>query len=237
MAVRWQKNAISALQHASSATTQKTAEPAQTGRAEPFQGNLFTMEVILMVTALPRGRPVCLAALVTAALMTASACGSGATRTGTSAKPSAPASPAATSHPPARGATGMALAAYTGMWAEMQAAGVTADWKDPRLAQYASGAALRTLVAGLRAAHRKGIVIKGTIATHPRVVSAAPADHPRRVRLADCLDDTHWLNYVAATGKLQNDVPGGHHLTQAVVIGAGGQWKVTRLVVRQVGTC
>ena len=115
-----------------------------------------------------------------------------------------------------------ALAAYTGMWQQMQAAGVTADWKDPRLADYASGQALRTLVTGLRNARDQGIVIKGTIVTHPRVVSVTPAASPDWVLVSDCLDDTHWLNYVAATGRLQNNVPGGHRLTQAAVTGRAG---------------
>ena len=57
----------------------------------------------------------------------------------------------------------------------MQAAGVTADWKDPRLARYASGEALHTLVTGLDDARKQGIAIKGTIVTHPHAVSVTPA--------------------------------------------------------------
>ena len=50
------------------------------------------------------------------------------------------------------------------------------------------------------------------------MISITPASSgPNRYR--DCIDDTHWLNYVAATGKLQNNVPGGHRLTEAIVTG------------------
>lgn len=125
------------------------------------------------------------------------------------------------------------MAAYRGLWAEMQRAGVTADWQDPRLGTYASGAALHTLVGGLFSSHKQGIVIKGTIGTDPQVVSASSA----RVLVTDCLNDSHWLNYVAATGKVQNDAPGGRHLTEAVVTPSLGRWRVSQLAVRQVGTC
>jgi hypothetical protein len=126
-----------------------------------------------------------------------------------------------------------AVAAYRGMWAEMQRAGVTADWQDPRLGTYASGAALRTLMSGLYKDHQQGIVIRGTIRMDPQVVSASTT----RVLLTDCLDASHWLNYIAATGKLQNSIPGGRHLTEAVVTEASGRWTVSQLAVRQVGTC
>ena len=189
----------------------------------------------LAAAAQARGpRPAGVLATVIATLLLICGCtASRAPGPGTPGTARAPASPAS----PAQAAARAALAAYTGMWQQMQAAGVTADWKDPRLAGYASGQALRTLVTGLRNARDQGIVIKGTIVTHPRVVSVTPAASPDRVLVSDCLDDTHWLNYVAATGRLQNNVPGGHHLTQAVVTGRAGRWTVSQLVVQGPGTC
>jgi hypothetical protein len=137
----------------------------------------------------------------------------------------------------AQAAAGSALAAYDGMWKEMQAAGLTADWKDPKLALYASGSALATLVSGLRSASNAGVVIKGTLLIHPQVVSEQPSANPDTVVIHDCTDDSHWLNYIAATGKLQNNVPGGHHLAEAVVTEQSGGWTVSQLVVHGVGTC
>lgn len=119
----------------------------------------------------------------------------------------------------------------------MQAAGVTANWKDPKLALYASGSALATLVNGLHNDHNAGLVIKGTLVIHPQVISEQPADNPDTVVIRDCTDDSHWLNYVAATGKLQNNVPGGHRLTEAIVTQAGGRWIVSQLAVHAEGTC
>jgi len=189
----------------------------------------------LAAAAQARGpRPAGVLAAVIAALLLI--CGSTASRApgpGTPGTARALASPAS----PAQAAARAALAAYTGMWQQMQAAGVTVDWKDPRLAAYASGQALSTLVTGLHDARDQGIVIKGTIVTHPRVVSVTPTASPDRVLVSDCLDDTRWLNYVAATGRLQNNVPGGHHLTQAVVTGRAARWTVSQLVVQGPGTC
>jgi hypothetical protein len=191
---------------------------------------------VIFLVALPgqARRGWLLLAVVTGALLAACGCSAG-----TSGAPHQADSPTASASPasPAQAAARAALAAYTGMWQQMQAAGVTADWKDARLAAYASGQALRTLVTGLRNARDQGIVIKGTIVTHPRVVSVSPAASPDRVLVSDCVDDTHWVNYVAATGRLQNNVPGGHHLTQAVVTGRAGRWTVSQLAVEGPGTC
>jgi len=130
-----------------------------------------------------------------------------------------------------------ALAAYDGMWKEMQAAGLTANWKDPKLALYASGSALATLISGLHNAHNAGLVIRGALVIHPQVTSERPAATPDTVVIRDCTDDSHWLNYVAATGRLQNNVPGGHRLTEAIVTLAGGHWMVSQLAVHAEGTC
>jgi hypothetical protein len=194
-----------------------------------------------LLSALPgQARRAGLLAVVTGTLLAACASGTG-TATGTpsqtapaTASPvSTPASPAT----PAQAAGRLALAAYTGMWREMQSAGVTADWRDPRLASYASGEALQILVRGLRSDRRQGLVVKGMLVIHPHVISRKPAGDPDQVVIRDCSDDSHWLNYVAATGKLQNAVPGGHRLVEALVTRAAGRWTVSRLVVHAEGTC
>jgi hypothetical protein len=174
-----------------------------------------------------------------AAVALLAACGSGAGpgpgKPGRTAP--ATASPVKTSASRASAAQAAALAAYTGMWKEMQAAAVTADWTAPRLASYASGEALQILVSGLRSDHRQGLVVKGTLVMHPKVISQKPSGNPDQVVIRDCSDDSHWLNYVAATGKLQNNVPGGHRLAEALVTRAAGRWTVSRLVVHAEGTC
>jgi hypothetical protein len=182
------------------------------------------------------GRPV-LAAAATGALLLACGCSAS---TGHADKPTPRASSSAVAHPSltaAQAAARSALAAYDGMWKEMEAAGLTANWKDPGLAKYASGTALNTLVMGLHNAHNAGLVIKGTLVIHPQAISEQPASDPDQVVIRDCIDDSHWLNYYAATGKLQNNVPGGHRLTEAIVTQVAGQWTVSQLAVHAEGTC
>lgn len=185
------------------------------------------------------GRPVLVAAAAGALVLVGGCSASG----GHADKP-ASSSPRASSSPSphrsltaAQAAAQSALAAYDGMWKVMQAAGLTANWKDPKLALYASGSALATLVNGLHNDHDAGLIIKGILVIHPQVISEQPAANPDQVVIRDCTDDSHWLNYVAATGKLQNNVPGGHRLTEAIVTQAGGQWTVSQLAVHAEGTC
>ena len=180
------------------------------------------------------GRPV-LAAAAAGALLLAGGCSASS---GHADKPaSSPHASSSASPTAAQAAARSALAAYDGMWKEMQVAGVTANWQDPGLAKYASGTALNTLVTGLHNDHNAGLVIKGTLVIHPQVISEQPAANPVQVVIRDCTDDSHWLNYVAATGKLQNNIPGGHRLAEAIVTLAGGQWTVSQLAVHAEGTC
>jgi hypothetical protein len=129
-----------------------------------------------------------------------------------------------------------ALAAYRAMWADMEAAGVTADTNSPRLHDHASGAALRLLKFGLSKERNKGVVVKGKLILSPEVISATPSRHPDRVEISDCSDSTHWLLY-KPDGDLQNNVPGGHYVTTATAQLNDGQWMVTQLHLGEIGSC
>ena len=190
------------------------------------------------MSALPgHARRAGLLAALTGTLLAACGCSAGTPARAPGRTASVTAGTVVASASPSSPAQAAALAAYTGMWKEMQAAAVTADWTDPRLATYASGEALQILVRGLRSDHTQGLVVKGTLVIHPKVISQKPPSNPGQVVIRDCSDDSHWLNYVAATGKLQNNVPGGHRLVEALVTTAAGQWTVSRLVVHAEGTC
>jgi hypothetical protein len=123
------------------------------------------------------------------------------------------------------------------MWADMASAARTADYRSPRLERHAAGDALSQLSRGLYANKQHGIVAKGDPVTNPTVTSVTPSTSPTSVAISDCLDSTHWLNYVAATGELQNDTPGARHATTATVALNNGSWKVTELAVGQDGSC
>lgn len=129
-----------------------------------------------------------------------------------------------------------ALAAYRGMWADVIQAALTPDAEAPHLADHASDGALRLLQFGLERQRQEGVVTKGQPLFDPQVVSAQPAGQPTKYTLRDCVDDTHWLQYLKS-GALKNDVPGGHRLNDATVELKNGVWKVTHLYVHQIGTC
>jgi hypothetical protein len=138
---------------------------------------------------------------------------------------------------PATRAREEAVTAYNAMWADMASAARTADYQSPRLERHAAGDALSQLSRGLYANKQHGIVAKGNPVTNPTVTSVTPSTNPTSVAIIDCFDSTHWLNYVAATGELQNDTPGARHATTATVVLKDGSWKVTDLAVAQDGSC
>ena len=165
----------------------------------------------------------------------ASSSSTGATPAG-STGPSESTSAITSSSPTFASVETRALATYRAMWADMVTAGRTADYESPLLAKHAASQALQLLVSGLYEAHKKNVVIKGEPALNPRVTALTPADNPAAATIADCFDDSHWLNY-KPNGQLQDDVPGGKHNTTATVGNLDGTWKVTRLQVQGVGTC
>ena len=138
----------------------------------------------------------------------------------------------AASASPADGPTAEAVAAYRAMWQDMTAASTTADVQSPRLADHADGGALTLLRFGLTRLQREKVVAKGAPKVDPWVVSA----DAHSVKLQDCLDDTHWLQYTES-GALKNDRPGGHNKTDATVTYENGAWKVTDLYLYGSGTC
>ena len=91
---------------------------------------------------------------------------------------------------------------------------------------------------GLYADHYNGLVTKGEPKNDPHVDSLEPTDAPTEATIADCGDSTEWLKYVVATGKLVDDVPGGHQRIAATVAKQpDGVWKVASFTVNGVGSC
>jgi len=175
-------------------------------------------------------------ALAAAAALSAltAACSSGGTAmpqvTASSARPSpAAASVSPTPSTPAQ----QALAAYTAMWADVQTLSATSNYTDPRLGAHLDSQAYMTVSENMSVNKANGIIGLGAPVLHAHVVTSTATT----VTLADCMDDTHWLEYYAATHKLVDNVPGGHRYTTATVTDENGTWKVTALDTRQDGSC
>jgi hypothetical protein len=154
------------------------------------------------------------------------ACGSGSSPT------AAPTTPA----PSPVGAGAKVLAAYQSMWSDLVTAAQTSDYQSPLLPQHATGAALTLLVQGLARDQLNGIVTRGKSVHHPEVTSLTPAGSPTQATVADCFDDTHWLEYTTA-GALAKNTPGGRRATTAHLLEKSGAWKVSDITIQATGTC
>jgi hypothetical protein len=178
-----------------------------------------------------------LAVVLVAGCTTSSGSGSGAPGASGSSVSSTAGTPSTSPSASATDPRELALAAYRGMWEDMATAAETSDYQSPLLGRHASGDALVQIKQSLYADKKAGLVTKGRPVLSPRVQSLTSEGGLTRVAVADCADDTHWLKYVAATGKLQDDEPGGKHAVTAQVVGKSGSWVVVQFLVRPVGTC
>lgn len=125
-----------------------------------------------------------------------------------------------------------ALAAYRAMWDDLAVAAVTSNARHPRLQTHASGGALELMRHMMTEDRKEKVVTKGRLHLSPTVENGDAT----RVVIRDCADASEWLHYTR-DGKLENDVPGGHHRVDATVRPHGGDWRVERLYIDQVGSC
>ena len=130
-----------------------------------------------------------------------------------------------------------AVEAYKGMWLAFSRASETADWKSPDLARYASGNALAELTKSLQANQVRGVVTRGTFATHPSVASADPPSAPTLVLILDCGDDSGTTRVRASNGQPIAGSGGGKHRIDAEVRLVNGSWSVVDFRLRSAGSC
>jgi hypothetical protein len=122
----------------------------------------------------------------------------------------------------ANGQDATVLAAYKAEQAAFAEAQQTANATLPALAQTMTGAQLISVRRALVADQVNGIVGRGSVQVHPKVVSIS--DSQAVVR--DCLFSSLELVY-AATGKPVPPVtPPEHDAVQATLLKSSGSWKV-----------
>lgn len=157
-----------------------------------------------------------------------------------STAPTAPTSvtPTPSVVPSAVSARAAAAASYLAMWRDFAAAGLTSDWQSAALSTHATGDALLVMSRGLYADHYNGLITKGHPVLHPTVIRVTPVASPTTVLISDCGDSSHWLKYVAETGKLEDNIPGGRQaITAEAKKQPNGSWKIDRFAVEGVGSC
>jgi hypothetical protein len=124
------------------------------------------------------------------------------------------------------------LAAYRAFWADVVAAGKTADWQSPRLARHATGKVLARVRGQFRALDSQGFVALGTIKVSPRVVRLAG----EKATVQDCVDTSRFRRYDPKNKRWLDQLggqPDGQRST--LTLDGRGNWKVAESVV--AGKC
>ena len=130
-----------------------------------------------------------------------------------------------------------AMTAYRGMWNAFVAAAKTPSRPYPGLKRYAGGQALELIKTGLRAKAKAHVVTRGQLVLHPTIAKSVPRGHGRQIKIIDCVDDTHWLEYTKA-GRLASDSgAAGRHHTEALVDRKRSAWRVSTWFIEKAGTC
>jgi hypothetical protein len=129
-----------------------------------------------------------------------------------------------------------ALNAYRAMWADLVDAARTSNFESSLLSKHASGSTLSLLVQGLARDQEQHIVTRGSPIIDPKITSLSPTHNPERASIADCFDDSHWIEYKNHGGLAKNTAP-GRRATKAMLTNVDGTWKVTQLTIAATGTC
>jgi hypothetical protein len=124
------------------------------------------------------------------------------------------------------------LAAYRAFWADVVAAGKTADWQSPRLARHATGKVLARVRGQFRALDSQGFVALGSIKVSPRVIRLAG----EKATVQDCVDTSRFRRYDPKNKRWLDQLggqPDGQRST--LTLDGQGNWKVAESVV--AGIC
>lgn len=124
------------------------------------------------------------------------------------------------------------LAAYRAFWADVVAAGKTADWQSPRLARHATGKVLARVRGQFRALDSQGFLALGTIKVSPRIVRLAG----KKATVQDCVDTSRFRRYDPKNKRWLDQLggqPDGQRST--LTLDGQGNWKVAESVV--AGKC
>ena len=124
------------------------------------------------------------------------------------------------------------LAAYRAFWADVVAAGKTADWQSSRLTRHATGKVLARVRGQFRALDSQGFVALGTIKVSPRVVRLAD----EKATVQDCVDTSRFRRYDPKNKRWLDQLggqPDGQRST--LTLDGQGNWKVAESVV--AGKC
>ncbi len=124
----------------------------------------------------------------------------------------------------------MVIDAWNAFWSDWVEVSKTADYDAPRLAEHATGKALRGLRLQLLSYRKRGLVARGTpVRTRTRVTGIRGG----AARVSECLDSNHWLAHDARTGQVRGGPNGKTNQVEAALRLGGGRWKVSELTITE----
>ncbi|MFC4866307.1 hypothetical protein [Streptomonospora arabica] len=151
------------------------------------------------------------------------------------ATPSAP--PSATQSSPSASADDQALDAYNSMWDVIAEQSHSSDPDVTALEPYATGQALEFAQSNLEERAADGVIARGQPSHSPEVTAVDVEDGTAEI--SDCVDTTAWLQEDAETGELIDEKKEEplRRQAEAVVQKDGITWKVSELLLGQIGSC
>jgi len=172
--------------------------------------------------------------LATAALFLDACGGGGTSSTATtvrpkSTKPTTTTSSSTTTTDPAAASV---LSAYRASSAAFEQALATANPADPALAAAMIDPQLQSVKANLLADQRQGIVGRGTVTLHPKVVAISGST----ATVVDCVYSTSELVYKASGKPVPPVTPPENDGIRATLVLTGGAWKLAKQTVSE-GLC
>jgi hypothetical protein len=191
--------------------------------------------------------------MVGAALLAASGCASGASKSsaaspGQAGQPSASATTPVNSGSPTPTTSASvdqdsaqaksAIATYRALWADVVKVEATMNDQDPTLADHLTGGALSFFQQAIHVNKLDGYVAKGEPKLlHPTAKQIIGSGDAAKVLVEDCVDDSGFNLYTTDGTFVHNGHPGGRRLTQALVEQSGGVLKASAFAFSAPGTC
>ena len=177
--------------------------------------------------------PVVMTLLAASAVLLA-ACGSGQSASpDTTSRPStAPSTARSTSTPSSDPAQAAVLAAYRAASQAFEQALAVANPADPKLAETMVDPQLQSVRANLVVDQEKGIVGKGAVTLHPKVMALSATT----ATVVDCAYSTSELVYESTGKPVPPVTPPENDGVRATLVQVGGTWKLSKQVVTE-GKC
>lgn len=130
-----------------------------------------------------------------------------------------------------------AVAAYERYWRAVAEATAISDPSSEALVEAASDSALETAQSIVNDAVTAGEHSSGQPTHDAEVTESYPVDAPSRFVVSDCMDTSDWLLIDDESGEPVPSEEYGTHQVDALVEQVDEVWRVTEVVILELGSC